>query len=49
MGLPESVICEKHMFYKIGHTLGPRGSLDMIFDAFYMKFHARKWDTSQGL
>ena len=37
-----SDLCEKLMFYKIGHNLGPRGSPDMILTAFDVKFHEKK-------
>ena len=37
-----SDLCEKHMFYKIGHNSGPRGSPDMILTAFDVKFHEKK-------
>ena len=37
-----SDICEKHMFYKIGHNSGPRGSPDMILTAFDVKFNKKK-------
>ena len=33
---------KKHMFYKIGHNSGPRGSPDMILTAFDVKFHDTK-------
>ena len=33
---------QKHMFYKIGHNSGPRGSPDMILTAFDVKFHKKK-------
>ena len=35
-------LCEKHMFYRIGHNSGPRGSPDMILTAFDVKFHKKK-------
>ena len=37
-----SDLCEKHMFYKIGHNSSSRGSPDMILTAFEMKFHEKK-------
>ena len=37
-----SDLCEKHMFYKIGHNSSPRGSPDMILTAFDVKFHEKK-------
>ena len=42
MVLTQSVLCETHMFYKIGHNSGPRGSPDMILTAFDVKFHEKK-------
>ena len=37
-----SDLCEKQMFYKIGHNSSPRGSSDMILTAFDVKFHKKK-------
>ena len=37
-------LCEKHMFYKIGHNSGPRGSPDMILTAFDVKFNEKKYE-----
>ena len=37
-----SDLCEKHMFYKIGHDSPPRGPPDMILTAFDVKFQEKK-------
>ena len=40
---------KKPTFYKWGHISGPKGSPDMILNAFHVKFHDKqKWDTFQG-
>ena len=43
-----SDLCEKHMFYKIGRNSGPRETLDMILNAFDVKFHKKKDETPPG-
>ena len=44
-----SDLCEKHMFYKIGHNSSPRGSPDMILTAFDVRFNEKKMRYLPGL
>ena len=39
MVITQSDLCRKHIFYKYGLIVGPKGFPDMIFSAFDMKFH----------
>ena len=49
IALPDlSDLCEKHMFYKIGHNSGPRGSPRLILNTFYLKFHEKKMRYLRG-
>ena len=48
IGLTQHIFGKQISFYKYAHNSGPRGSPDMILNAFYVKFHEKKDELPPG-